>query len=424
MMALTASEAATGQSPTQAERDWRWGRVRQLMDARGLDGLLVFGSRDRPFADHYLTNERCGLTVVFPREGEIAAVGGMGPITNYAGSYLVSAERGEDTWLADVRFGPGVPTIMQVLGDRGLVGKKLGTVGTGYAGVLQPGGWLGYGMWNAMSKALEGSEIVDVTWDYLVLMLEKSAWDVAHVRRAAAAGEAACQAMVAACRPGASEADVFAEGMYALHKRGIRATWMILQSGHNNIGWTEAVWQTRDQEPRRLEAGDTLEAELFPHYATQEAQLQLCVALGDLSPEHERCAQVARQAYEVGLRVLKPGITFADLCAAMEQPVRALGGWHLTPMVHSLNPLICVSSFGRGIGEHVPAFARRFPGVDGRDITGADVVIRPGMTFAFEPNAHLGRTRINVGGTIVVTEAGCEELNQYTNRLIRVAANG
>jgi Xaa-Pro aminopeptidase len=38
-------------------------------------------------------------------------------------------------------------------------------------------------------------------------------------------------------------------------------------------------------------------------------------------------------------------------------------------------------------------------------------VLQPGMVFAFEPNACLGHHRVNIGGTVIVTATGCEELN-------------
>jgi Xaa-Pro aminopeptidase len=424
-MAITADPSATGKNNIvggTVERDWRWGRVRAFMDERGLDGLVVFGSQERPGAEHWLSNERHGIAVVFPRNGAATLYAGMGPAPNYAGAILTSEERGEDAWITDVRFSTGGETLLGIVHEKGLDTKKLGTVGTGFAGELQPGGWVGYGQWTGFQRGLPNAELVDVTWDYIVMMMEKSAWDVEHVRRAAAGGEEACRAMIEACRVGASEATVYSAGMYALHSRGIRASWMILQSGHDNIGWVQPAWLVRDQEPRRLEDGDILEAELFPHCASMEAQCQLCVAIGKLSPDHEKCATVARNAYEAGLRALKPGITFGELCEAMEQPVSELGGWHMTPMVHSLNPLAAVSTHAMGIEEHVPAIARRFPKLRGHEITRPDLVIRSGMAFAFEPNAHVGRTRINVGGTIVVTETGCEELNHICNRLIRVPA--
>ena len=37
--------------------------------------------------------------------------------------------------------------------------------------------------------------------------------------------------------------------------------------------------------------------------------------------------------------------------------------------------------------------------------------MQPGMVFAFEPNACIGTHRVNIGGTVIVTATGCEELN-------------
>jgi hypothetical protein len=32
------------------------------------------------------------------------------------------------------------------------------------------------------------------------------------------------------------------------------------------------------------------------------------------------------------------------------------------------------------------------------------------VAFAFEPNACIGHHRVNIGGTVIVTATGCEEL--------------
>jgi Xaa-Pro aminopeptidase len=44
-------------------------------------------------------------------------------------------------------------------------------------------------------------------------------------------------------------------------------------------------------------------------------------------------------------------------------------------------------------------------------------VLKPGMVLAFEPNACLERHRVNIGGTVIVTEKGCEELNVIPTRV-------
>ena len=45
------------------------------------------------------------------------------------------------------------------------------------------------------------------------------------------------------------------------------------------------------------------------------------------------------------------------------------------------------------------------------NLAGHDVVL------AFEPNACIGTHRVNIGGTVVVTADGCEELNSIPTRV-------
>jgi Xaa-Pro aminopeptidase len=61
-----------------------------------------------------------------------------------------------------------------------------------------------------------------------------------------------------------------------------------------------------------------------------------------------------------------------------------------------------------------------YPKLDYLPVIGPDVVLRKGMTFAFEPNCHIGHHRINIGGTVLVTENGAEELNNLANFMQRV----
>jgi hypothetical protein len=42
------------------------------------------------------------------------------------------------------------------------------------------------------------------------------------------------------------------------------------------------------------------------------------------------------------------------------------------------------------------------------------------MIFELEPNASYGRTYVDIGGNILVTRNGCEELNNIPTRMIVV----
>jgi hypothetical protein len=46
-----------------------------------------------------------------------------------------------------------------------------------------------------------------------------------------------------------------------------------------------------------------------------------------------------------------------------------------------------------------------------------DVVIQTGTVFAVEPNALHDKRRVGVGGTVVITDDGCEELDRLPCRM-------
>jgi len=406
---------------TDEERDKCWERVRQFMDKRALDGLLVLAS-DKLGLDHYLTNDRPGQHLIFPRHGKIVtlAFSAQVPAQN-----MTSAERGENTWLNDVRIGLGGDFVVKILREVGLENKRIGVVGTGELGTsFMREGWVPYQTWRAVKEGLATTTFENVTLDFVLLMLERSPRDIACLRRAAAAGEKACQAMIDATRAGATELDVYNAGICAVHQAGAQTTGMILTSGPDNTAWGPPTWVYREEKPRVLEEGDIVMVELFPRCAGMEAQQQLSIALGNVHPNHDRCAKAARKSYELGLAAIKPGVKFSEVSEIMEEPIQEIEGWHITPHLHTMNPHSHTDSVGVDLEKHVPELARRFPTIRGRGRVGGDFELKPGMTLSVQPNAQLGRYRVNIGGTVVVTETGAEELNFIPNFLQRVPGGG
>ena len=48
---------------------------------------------------------------------------------------------------------------------------------------------------------------------------------------------------------------------------------------------------------------------------------------------------------------------------------------------------------------------------------GGDVLIKLGKVFELGPNACLGKRRVNIGGTVLITEDGVEELNKLPTEM-------
>jgi Xaa-Pro aminopeptidase len=99
----------------------------------------------------------------------------------------------------------------------------------------------------------------------------------------------------------------------------------------------------------------------------------------------------------------------------MEAVLDRPGVWHVTPVIHSMNPMVCIGPAGVKI--------KSLPGVEmyrqlgTSRILGAEVVLEPGMVFELEPNACIERHRVNIGGTVLVTETGAEPLNELPTQM-------
>ena len=107
--------------------------------------------------------------------------------------------------------------------------------------------------------------------------------------------------------------------------------------GAANIGWGAPRWLLRAEPPRRVQRGDLVQAEIHTLYGGQEAQVQMSVALDPIDADNRKCEAVARRSYEAGLEAVKPGVSFAEVVRAMEEPIRAAGCWSKTPLLHTLS---------------------------------------------------------------------------------------
>jgi Xaa-Pro aminopeptidase len=242
------------------------------------------------------------------------------------------------------------------------------------------------------------------------------------LRFAAGVAERVCHVMADVTRPGVSEAEIYAEMMRETYRWGCDARYpfLSLQSGPANIGWGAPRWLLRAEAPRRVQRGDMVQAEIHTLYGGQEAQVQMSVALDPIDADNQKCETVARNAYEAGLNAVKPGATFAEVVHAMEAPIKAAGCWSKTPLLHTL-------SFGgtgftsvnrdqlEGTGEG-KVESQVNPG-----IRRGELVLRAGMGLELEPNACLNTHRVNIGTGVLVTESGCEPLNQIPSRVHHVA---
>jgi Xaa-Pro aminopeptidase len=388
------------------------------MEQKGLDALVVFGLKGRERLDRYLTNDRTGGIVVFPMVGELVHL----TWTAFdIAAHMESSLRGEASWLEDIRVGATGGGVVRVLKEKGLDRQRIGVVGLEGRAPGEPEGWVPYKTWQEILQALPRASFVDVTDAFAELVVVKSEEELGMVRRSACIGELACKAMLEVTKAGVGENEIYATVMGVLYRNGAHGSVspylspLILHSGPDNPSWGPPMWLMRGQTPRIVQEGDIIQAEIFSHYGGMESQQQMSVALPPVHPVNVDLAEIARRSYEAGLKMLRPGNTFGEVAQAMEGPLQEAGCWHLTPLIHSLNPLVWTSATAVGI-EALPGI-EKYKWVGLRPARGEKLVIEAGMVFELEPNACRGKQRVNIGGTVIVSEKGAEELNRLPTEM-------
>ncbi|MBI2829965.1 MAG: aminopeptidase P family protein [Chloroflexi bacterium] len=388
------------------ERERRWKLTKEFMQSNGLDALLLMGGDSGPT---YLSNWVPGGALIFPLKSDPILLCGHN-------AYLLRL--GPDNpkemfpWVKEVRQGgPRGAFIIQAIKDRGLEKGTIGVVGLtgtgGRAGAAEGG--ITYATWYRITNRLPECKFEDVGkgWDEATAV--KSEEELAVIRRGAQILERASEVMLEATHVGASELDVWAAISHVESDNGMIPRMTQFGSTPYTMD-ARTFWLDGIGQPIILKPGDICETEIHADSRGYAAQVQMCVAIPPVSDIDKKCAEIARASYEAGLRLCRPGKTFEEMTSAMEEVIDKAGGWHMTPLIHSMNPHHCTGPTGVNVNR-IPKW-EAYPQFGTGRIRGGEVVLKPGMIFELEPNACLGTHRINIGGTVLVTENEPEEWNK------------
>lgn len=409
-----------------AERDRRWDLARGFMEREGLDGLLVFGEHEDAGAaafdfDTWFTNGRAGTIVLMPRYGDPIV---LAPMAMFITDHMEGVIRGDVTWIpaSSMRSSRGSAAIAAALAEAGLSEAEVGVVGLDPYPPFHGEGIIPFTLWSRVLELVPRATFRPVGPAFGALTMVLSEEEIAVVRHSAAIGDAMAIAMAQAAAPGVPESAVYAAGMGAAYARGSVIPAMHLWSGKQPVAWGPPQWAYRPQAPRIIEDGDIVSGEVFSRFGMRDTQHQVIIAVGDVDPDFERAASVARASYDAGLAAIRPGRTFGDVASAMLGATEGGGGWVMGPQVHGINPFGALCGFPGTIGRLDGA--EDYPPMADYPTLQADLVLEVGMSFAFEPNYAFGRKKATIGGTVVVGADGPEELNPRTARILRAGAEG
>lgn len=383
-----------------AERDRRWGRVRELMRGAGLDAIIGFPNQshwDQFQADiRYLSHiggHQYEVAVVFPQSGEVTAF--------VRGANEVEWWSIAQDWVKDIRATRrtwGEPMIERMK-ELKLDGARIGV--SGLSGLLRaPEGTVVTGMLEKVTKAFPKASIENATELLQDARSVKSEEEVALIERAAEILDRVVEAIMAKVRPGVRENEVVA------------AIWQtIIANGGDYPSMTHwgagkgVPWACRIAPHRKLEPGDMINTELEAKYGGYIAQTVQAACLGKIPRELRRAFEVSVDIFDDLVAFMKPGVTFREIISRYQRMVRESGHIPKGMLLH-----------GRGIGEDRPQVtgeadvgyntAQYTMHLDIPLVEGNVVVLKPGAMPAAAPDS------IRCGDTVVIAAGGARRLGK------------
>ena len=368
-----------------ADIEARWSRARAAMAERGLDALLVSGEENF----QYFTGSTGTLTLhysctrpavlVFPREGEPAAVAGEMLIHSLAMTTPLRDLRG---YVAIERFPWSM--VVEALGDVAGTGARIGAeLGHEQRMGMPVGDYL------AIVDALPGASFVDAADLIVRLRMVKTPEEVAYMREAAAVTGRARQRLFREIVPGMTERDVV---------RRLRR--LILEEGGDRTSFVHLIAgspasHSQHHLDRPLEKGNVLYVDAGAYVRFHTIDYARLATLGPASDAVRHGHQVLLEANARMIEALRPGVRCSDVHHVGAEVITG-AGYELVPTGRM--------GHGQGICLTEP------PSISPDDHT----VLEEGMVISTEPEVAIDMLWEDVH---VITGDGSDQLTHEPTEL-------
>lgn len=383
-----------------AERDRRWGLVRERMKKAGLDCLVGFPNGGRfeqlQANTRYLTQMggfACEIGVAFPLDGEVTAF-------VQSPRDIVWWKRAQ-SWIGDLRncrrlWSEGmIARLKELKLDRARIGI------IGLSGLIRaPEGVVAWGMVERLKAAFPHAEFVSATEAVLETRAVKSAEEIGFIQEAERLAELAAEAMLAIAREGVPENVLYAELVRVMLANGGELPTMIY--------WGAGPWPASEHlvpSTRRLEKGDVLSNEIEAKYGGYIAQVAAPAVVGPIPRERHAMFEAALRIFHQLSTQIRPGVPLAEIGHAYQAMVQEAG---FKPMSWPFH--------GRGLGDDHPAMPNAAAAQEAVFAENHVIILKPGVALPNDAQDAGERA----GDTVVITRDGCRRLGQRPLRVSEI----
>ena len=381
------AEAMSGQPFSPDEYEGRISALRAGLEARGLDGIILFAQES-----HYYLFGYDGTGYVF-FQAVVLPAGGGEPVLLCRRPDVAQAR--DTSSIADIRVWLNAEDarpareLRAILEELGLGGARLGIELDSYG--------LTAADYRMVAEELDGfCELADASSLVRGLRLVKSPAEIALTRRAAALADDAVEAIFRAAEPGVLDGALGAVGAGAIYEGGGDPAPgdPLINSGH------KAVYGRSVTGPRALTERDQLLVELAGTCRRYNCCIERTIVLGEPSAAQLEMHRVVRDTLEAAIDAFRPGepLGRVDEVHRSRLDAAGFGGERYAACGYSLG------------ATYRPSWMDVPPMI----YAGNPLEMRPGMVFF--PHIMLGDKRrglaVGLGNTVIVTETGVESLSR------------
>ncbi|WP_338741411.1 M24 family metallopeptidase [Haloplanus salilacus] len=386
-----------------AEYERRWERLRDLLEERDLDALLVYS--DGGFAAHnvaYLSNYAPSFATYL-----VAFTDPDEPATLFVGLNNHLQDAAERAVVDDRRV------LLPEPGER--VADRLRAAGVSRVGIA---GYdarydlsLPHGHYRTLETRLD-ADLVDATVPYARLLATKGEAELDRIRKAADALDDAMAALERAAEPGLSERELRdALGAGVADSEGHVTTTFLSTAPMEGAQSGEPLPWKRKPASRTVSRGDVITTEVSAAVGGYASQIHRPYAVGSPPTDTYRdLYAVAAETYDAIRDAIEPGATTDDVADALA-PIQESEFDGYDVMVHG---------YGGGYGPpHVGTpDATYWPGID--DPATEGWTFEAGEVLVVQPNVVTPDEGhgVQLGTTVVVTDDGTEQLHDYPMQFI------
>ena len=369
---------------SDAEMASRHQRVMGLIQENGLDAILFFGNGQFSNDIYWLTDWPGGREsyVLFQKDLEPVVVT---QLFNHVPMARVLSI------IDDVRWaGPNTAaTVSDVLGSRGLSGKKIGLVGP-----------VPYRHYLHFTENNSDTEFSDASGSFRMMRTIKTAEEIKRLKKASELTDKSITAVAAGLKVGMREDRIplLIESAY------------LEEGGYAGIHFMSSMSMTDPDFPvpaqyhsnRELQLGDCLITEISGAWWGYSGQIHRTFSFTEPTDEWQKLHEVAVEGYLAIENTIKDGATTADVELAAEV-IHDRGYTILDDLLHGVNqspPIIQTKTTKRHENP--------------------DITFKENMAITIQPNVMTMDERMGLqfGETVMVTKTGCERLNAYPREWI------